>query len=222
MYSITEKGRVELEEWLLAPIESEPVRSELLLKIFWSENIPAANLIEKLQRIKKESEERISQYSNIENLIKTKNQEVSKKTLVLWTTTLSYGKHAEEAKIKWCEETLKNLEEIKDYKVSEAAYNYIRYSFILLQVIVEQSYLRNLPEEFKMTAKYKKTWIILSIAWGVLNISQAAVRIVLLHSVSMSSYYTINTLYSNISTPALIAISIAFPRWYWKTEKNKN
>jgi DNA-binding PadR family transcriptional regulator len=59
-------------------------------------------------------EERLSEYLNVENLIKVKNQEVSKKTLVLWTTTLSYIKHAEEAKIKWCEETLKNLEEIKD------------------------------------------------------------------------------------------------------------
>lgn len=114
VYSITEKGRVQLEEWLLDPVESEPVRSELLLKIFWSGNIPTTNIIEKLQRIKKESEARLSEYLNVENLIKTKNEKVSKKTLVLWTTTLSYGKHSEEAKIKWCEETLKNLEEIKD------------------------------------------------------------------------------------------------------------
>jgi hypothetical protein len=90
----------------------------------------------------------------------------------------------------------------------------------LLQVIVEQSYLRNLPEKVRMSAKYKRTLLLLSIAWGVLSISQAAVRIILLNSVSISSYYTISTLYGNISTPALIAISIAFPRWYWKTEKH--
>lgn len=109
---------------------------------------------------------------------------------------------------------------VQDFLIAAAFLGSLFFKRSLLQVIVEQSYLRNLPEEFKMTAKYKKTWIILSIAWGVLNISQAAARIVLLHSVSMSSYYTINTLYSNISTPALIAISIAFPRWYWKTGKS--
>ncbi len=86
----------------------------------------------------------------------------------------------------------------------------------LIQVIVEQSYLKNIPEELRKKAKYKSTWKILTIAWGALNISQAAVGIILLHLVSMQSYYAIITLYSNISTPLLIAFSISFPRWYWK------
>lgn len=89
----------------------------------------------------------------------------------------------------------------------------------LIQVIVEQSYLKNVSEDLKKQPKYKKAWRIITIAWAILNISQAAVRIILLYTVSMSSYYAISTVYSNISTPVLIAFSIMFPGWYWKRAK---
>lgn len=86
----------------------------------------------------------------------------------------------------------------------------------LIQIIVEQSYLKNTSEELKKQPKYKSVWRILTIAWGILNISQAVLRTILLYSVSMSSYYTISTLYGNISGPILLAFSIMFPKWYWK------
>lgn len=89
----------------------------------------------------------------------------------------------------------------------------------LIQTIVEQSYLKNAPEEIKRKPKYKSAWRILTVAWGFLNISQAILRSILLYSVSMSSYYAISTIYSNISTPLLLAVSLTFPRWYWKSEK---
>jgi len=89
----------------------------------------------------------------------------------------------------------------------------------LIQVIVEQSYLKNVPEDFKKQPKYSAAWRIITIAWGILTLSQAALRIVLLYSVSMSLYYTISTFYGNISTPVLMAFSIMFPKWYWKRAK---
>lgn len=89
----------------------------------------------------------------------------------------------------------------------------------LIQIIVEQTYLKNVPEDFRRQKKYKNAWIIITCAWGVLNVVQAVVRIILLKSLSMDSYYAINTLISNISGPVLLAFSITFPRWYWKTAK---
>ncbi|AOR23382.1 VC0807 family protein [Clostridium taeniosporum] len=86
----------------------------------------------------------------------------------------------------------------------------------LIQVIVEQSYLKNVSQEVKKKPKYKLVWRILTVAWGILNVSQAVLRTILLYSVSMSSYYAISTLYSNISSPLLLAFSILFPKWYWK------
>ncbi|MDT8718821.1 septation protein IspZ [Clostridium sp. 19966] len=86
----------------------------------------------------------------------------------------------------------------------------------LIQVIVEQSYLKNASEKLKSNPKYKSAWRLLTIAWAVLNVSQAVLRMVLLHFVSISSYYAINTSYNSIAVPALIAFSILFPQWYWK------
>ncbi|EKQ51704.1 MULTISPECIES: VC0807 family protein [unclassified Clostridium] len=86
----------------------------------------------------------------------------------------------------------------------------------LIQIIIEQSYLKNDSGETKNNPKFKSTCRFLSIAWSVLTVSQAAVRIVLLYSVSVSTYYTISTAYGNISTPLMIAFSIMFPKWYSK------
>lgn len=89
----------------------------------------------------------------------------------------------------------------------------------LIQIIVEQTYLKNVPEDFKKQKKYKNAWVILTCAWGALNVFQAVIRIILLKSVSMSSYYAISTLISNISSPMLLVFSITFPRWYWKMNR---
>lgn len=89
----------------------------------------------------------------------------------------------------------------------------------LIQVIVEQSYLKDAPEELKKKAKYKSAWTILTIAWGLLNISQAVLRIILLYSTSMETYYAVSTVCGNISGPLLLAFSISFPKWYWKSSK---
>lgn len=86
----------------------------------------------------------------------------------------------------------------------------------LVQIIAEQSYLKNVSEDFRKQPKYVAAWRIVTISWAILNISQAIVRTILLFTVSMGSYYAISTIYCNISSPALIAFSILFPRWYWK------
>lgn len=87
------------------------------------------------------------------------------------------------------------------------------------QIVVEQSYFKDAPEEFKKQPKYSAAWRIVTIAWGILSLSQAALRTILLYSVSIGSYYAISTFYGNISTPLLIAFSVLFPKWYWKREK---
>lgn len=91
----------------------------------------------------------------------------------------------------------------------------------LIQIIVEQTYLKNVPEEVKKRPRYKSAWRILTFAWGVLNIFQAILRFILLNHMSMSSYYAISTTYTNISSTLLLVFSIMFPKWYFAREKTK-
>lgn len=114
IYSITKKGKEELEQWLKLPIKTEPVRSELLLKIFMSKNIPVRDIIKNIQQIKEDCEKELLQYLNIENLLNNHYKETDRKNFVLWSITLKNGKQGTQAKLKWCEETLQLLEEIKD------------------------------------------------------------------------------------------------------------
>lgn len=89
----------------------------------------------------------------------------------------------------------------------------------LVQVIVEQTYLKNVPEEIRKKPRYRSAWRILTAAWGILNVLQAALRIALLNHISMSSYYAVNTAYSNISNSLLLVFCIMFPKWYFAREK---
>lgn len=114
VYSITEKGREELKQWLILPVEHNPLRSELLLKIFWSKDIPIENIIEKIQKEKEDAEKNLQEYLKVEKILKSQEGHEDKKNLVLWLATLNYGRYDEEAKIKWCEETLKSLETLKE------------------------------------------------------------------------------------------------------------
>lgn len=114
VYSITEKGREELKEWLMLPVEHGPVRSEFLLKIFFSKEIDVNNIIEKVQKEKEQCEKNLEEYLKVEKFLKAKEESIGKKNLVLWLSTVNYGRHDEESKIKWCEETIKSLEIIKD------------------------------------------------------------------------------------------------------------
>lgn len=50
VYYITDTGRAELNEWLLLPNDPMVFRSELLLKMRFSQDVPISNLIEKLEK----------------------------------------------------------------------------------------------------------------------------------------------------------------------------
>jgi DNA-binding PadR family transcriptional regulator len=114
VYSITKKGREELKKWLMLPVEHDPIRSEFLLKIFWSKDIPIENVIEKIQKEKEDCEKNLQQYLKVEKFLKSEETQIDKKNLALWLSTLNYGRHDEESKIKWCEETVESLKAIKD------------------------------------------------------------------------------------------------------------
>ena len=113
IFSITEKGKEELRKWLMLPVEKASTRSELLLKIFLSKDIPVKNIIEKIKKEKADSERNLQKYSEIKELFNSGKIQADKKNLVLWTSTINYGRQSDEAQIKWCEETLEALETIK-------------------------------------------------------------------------------------------------------------
>lgn len=113
IYSVTEKGRRELREWVLAPVEAQSVRSELLLKLFFAGDLPIDNLTVKIQQKKERHQHELAEYTEIETMLKTQEPFRSFKQLPLWLATISYGMHDARAMLAWCDETLKMLETMK-------------------------------------------------------------------------------------------------------------
>lgn len=113
IYSITDMGRKELQEWLLQPAEEYRPRIELLLKLFFSSNVPVENLIEKVADEKEKHKKFIEEYIKIENNLKTDERIKNQKGLPLWLATVNFGLCESEAIIKWCDETLESLEAMR-------------------------------------------------------------------------------------------------------------
>jgi PadR family transcriptional regulator, regulatory protein AphA len=113
VYSITDKGRNELDQWLLEPVEDVRPREELLLKLFFSEKVPVENLIEKINAEKEKCQKYVEEYLRIEDFLKTDERTKNDRSLPLWLATINYGKLWRGSVIKWCDETLKSLESMK-------------------------------------------------------------------------------------------------------------
>jgi PadR family transcriptional regulator AphA len=114
VFSITAEGRRQLDQWLLQPVEDVRPREELLLKLFFSENVPLENLIDKIEAEKEKCQQYIGEYLRIEHFLKTDETTRREPSLPLWLATLSYGKLWRGSVITWCDETLKSLESMKD------------------------------------------------------------------------------------------------------------
>lgn len=116
IYSITQKGKDELNQWLKLPIDKAPRRSEMLLKIFFSTHIPAKDIIKRLEEVKNDCTNNLIALRNVEMLLKTdaytKNN--SKKDLALWTITVKCGIKNIQAEIEWCNESIEILNSLDD------------------------------------------------------------------------------------------------------------
>lgn len=103
---------------------------------------------------------------------------------------------------------------VKDFLFALMLIVSIFVSHPIIQVVAEQSFLKNAPEKIKNNPKYKSNWIIITAAWGAINVLQGAVRIIMLNCFSIEVYYTLSNVYSGISMPLFIAASIIFSKWY--------
>lgn len=110
LYSITDEGKSQINQWLLQPVEDVHPREELLLKLFFSEKVPVENMVGKINAEKEKCQKCIEEYLRIEHFLKTDEKTKDDRSLPLWLATLNYGKLWRASVITWCEVTLKSLE----------------------------------------------------------------------------------------------------------------
>ncbi|NBI30888.1 PadR family transcriptional regulator [Chengkuizengella marina] len=108
LYSITEKGRVEFINWLKKPIEKIPIhKDELLLKIFYGQNLTVEENIEQIVQYQDKMEDFLDTLNSTEEYLVTRRKKDP--NFDYWMLTLSHGQLIVKATIQWCEESIEKL-----------------------------------------------------------------------------------------------------------------
>jgi PadR family transcriptional regulator AphA len=111
VYSLTAEGREQLRTWLKLPVVEEVPRNELLLKLFFgAQTSPNINR-EHVTAYMTLHEQKLQMYGAIAKSLR--KEEANDPRLPFWLMTLSMGRHCSAAMVKWCKETLAELEGIE-------------------------------------------------------------------------------------------------------------
>ena len=110
IYSITEKGRERLTKWLAVPPQPEIPRNEMLLKLFFGEQVPAAILIRYVERMAEERRALLAVLERAEREEIDKNQHYP--GAPYWKMAAHFGQMEMRVHLRWAEETLAVLNKI--------------------------------------------------------------------------------------------------------------
>lgn len=108
VYAITDRGQRELRDWLQEPPQAEQVRNEILLKLYFGPELGVETALAYLTRFEAGQERALevmeSFKQEITEVAGTDEQEL------FWQITLGAGLHVARARIAWCQESRRMLE----------------------------------------------------------------------------------------------------------------
>ncbi|MFK8111860.1 MAG: PadR family transcriptional regulator [Rubripirellula sp.] len=108
-YTITAKGRKAVTAWAAEPAASQPVRNELLLKVFFgSELSPEISKHQIAQALIKQTHA-VAQLKAIEQELQA-DEDINEHQRLHACMTVRLGIHVMQARIKWAKESLASLE----------------------------------------------------------------------------------------------------------------
>jgi PadR family transcriptional regulator AphA len=110
VYSITEKGRERLREWLAVPPQPEIPRNELLLKLFFGHQVPAEILIGYVERMVEEHRAVLQFVERAEREDIAGNRHYP--GAPYWKMAARFGQFEMKAHLRWAEETLAKLHKL--------------------------------------------------------------------------------------------------------------
>jgi DNA-binding PadR family transcriptional regulator len=110
IYALTAGGRRVLREWLARAPTPKVDRNELLLKLFFGEEIPVDVSLGHVAEFRVRHEELLERYEAIEHDIKSNYAE--NPDAPFWLITVRYGRRTSEALLRWCDDATKILKKV--------------------------------------------------------------------------------------------------------------
>ena len=111
VYSITERGRQELEKWLQREPATQPIRHELLLKLFFASPAEAPAMSAHVERLQTEHTASLEKYRAIQAGLERRFE--GHPQLSFWLFTLDFGRHRSQGIVDWCKATRSRLQEMR-------------------------------------------------------------------------------------------------------------
>ena len=109
-YTITDRGRQVLRQWLTEPAEHQIGRIEILLKLFFARNAPPGHAVRLVEEFRGDCLEKLGVYDATEAAIRGEHE--GHADLPYWLMTLSYGRHVSNALVAWADETIAELKRL--------------------------------------------------------------------------------------------------------------
>ncbi|MBE9004810.1 PadR family transcriptional regulator [Fortiea sp. LEGE XX443] len=105
IYSVTTLGKQQLCEWIAEPEEPTPFKDDLLVKLYTGYLVKRETILAKLEMHRREHQQRLVVYQEIEKKFFQKPQELSDE-LKFNYVTLQRGIHYERGWLAWCDEMI--------------------------------------------------------------------------------------------------------------------
>lgn len=112
IYELTEQGHKELKTWLLEPVERHVGRHEILLKLFFGPIVSLENNIEQIKHFQENHINELAHLQSVKSKIESENGGTPH--LPYWMMTVRFGELVNDALLKWSDEVLAAMEEIKN------------------------------------------------------------------------------------------------------------
>lgn len=107
VYALTDRGRNVLRDWLALAPTPQVDRNELLLKLFFGEEIPVDVSLAHLADFRLRHEQLLERYHAIEKNIKSEHAD--NPNAPFWLVTVRYGRRTSEALLRWCDDAAETL-----------------------------------------------------------------------------------------------------------------
>lgn len=114
LYTLTPAGQDALKQWLVQAPEHAQLRNELLLKLFFGNLVSPKISIEHLTTYKKELEDKLAAFREIEHELRSTNSAESFYGLI----TLDHGIKQSSSSLEWCKQAIKTLKSLENQNLN--------------------------------------------------------------------------------------------------------
>lgn len=111
VYQLTKAGKEELKNWLLQPPELQKYREEMLLKLACAHNIPISETIKHIEEFRETITAKNKFLNTVQEHIASEHKNDPAQPYLFMT--YHYYDLIFEAKLKWCNDTIADLEKLK-------------------------------------------------------------------------------------------------------------